>query len=127
MHVSLDEKFKPLLALLHAAEKPTEDFEAEIQSALQQIRADNAAADRNKAEDEPVLPHFVNSTEVLESDGLGALVAEDVGFRNWGETVRNTPATTWVIRTREGVRNVVKWAAGKGKRVRVAGFRHSWT
>lgn len=47
-------------------------------------------------------------------------------FSNWGQTVSYDPSYTLVIRSIRGVREVVKWAAKKGKRVRAAGFRHTW-
>ena len=53
------------------------------------------------------------------------VVGEDE-FKNWGETVRFKAGYTLVVRTIEGVCKVVRWAASEGRRVRVAGFRHSW-
>jgi len=48
-------------------------------------------------------------------------------FNNWGKTVKNTPAITFEPETRTGVCNVVKWAVAHGKRVRAAGYRHTWS
>jgi hypothetical protein len=48
-------------------------------------------------------------------------------FFNWGQTYSFIPGRTLVIRTKEGVCKVVKWAADIGRRVRVAGFRHTWS
>jgi hypothetical protein len=48
-------------------------------------------------------------------------------FFNWGQTYSFVPGKTLVIRTKEGVCRVVKWAADNGRKVRVAGFRHSWS
>ncbi|GJE93850.1 FAD-binding domain-containing protein [Phanerochaete sordida] len=48
-------------------------------------------------------------------------------FKNWGQNVTFRASHQLVVRSVEGVRKVVKWAAAKGKRVRVAGFRHSWS
>ncbi|PVF94943.1 hypothetical protein CPB86DRAFT_712145 [Serendipita vermifera] len=48
-------------------------------------------------------------------------------FFNWGQTYSFTPGKTLVIRTKQGVCRVVKWAAEQGRRVRVAGFRHTWS
>ncbi|KIK54755.1 hypothetical protein GYMLUDRAFT_176806 [Collybiopsis luxurians FD-317 M1] len=49
-------------------------------------------------------------------------------FQNWGLTVKNTPSYTFIAKTRVGVQNLIKWAAKPevNKRVRVAGFRHTW-
>ena len=52
---------------------------------------------------------------------------EAARFRNWGRTVRNTPAVTFVPRTKHGVREIVKWARANHKTVRAAGYRHSWS
>jgi len=49
----------------------------------------------------------------------------DDKFTNWGETVVNNPATTWVAPTKiSQLQDIVKTARG---RVRVAGYRHSWS
>ncbi|WP_225728944.1 MULTISPECIES: FAD-binding protein [unclassified Nocardia] len=65
--------------------------------------------------------------EVSESDGtpMGCVFAHD--FANWGLTVGNRPAVTFLPRTRGGIQNLVRWAREHDKRVRVAGYRHSWT
>jgi len=123
-HVEADEKFGPLLALLTAVKKPLENFDDEIMTAIRQIEQDVSEDVPKKL---PPDPTFETSREVFESDGKGALVTRGWQFKNWGKTVQNTPSTTWQIRTRVGVQNLVKWAAKKNKRVRVAGFRHTWT
>ncbi|KIK62943.1 hypothetical protein GYMLUDRAFT_163790 [Collybiopsis luxurians FD-317 M1] len=51
---------------------------------------------------------------------------KDEVFENWGRTVKNTPSYTFVAKTRVGVQNLVKWASTVNKRVRGAGFRHTW-
>lgn len=48
-------------------------------------------------------------------------------FHNWGLTVQNTPALTFVPTTVHGLEQVVSWAKANGKRVRAAGYRHTWT
>lgn len=125
-HIEQDEKFRPLLALLHAVNEPNKDFDAEIMQALQQIEEDNR---RSGPEPDHSIPDpvFQTSADVLEADALGALFTAQWEFSNWGKTVHNTPSTTWQIRTRTGVQNLVKWAAKHNKRVRVSGFRHTWT
>ncbi|KAF8318789.1 hypothetical protein DL93DRAFT_2054313 [Clavulina sp. PMI_390] len=72
-------------------------------------------------------PVFSPSFIVKEGDGKGALECPGLKFNNWGYNVSNTPLSTWQIRTRKGVQNLVAWAAKEGRRVRVAGFRHSWS
>jgi len=47
-------------------------------------------------------------------------------FENWGLTVQHTPSYTFVPTTVEGVKNLIKWAKAKGRRVRAAGYRHTW-
>lgn len=48
-------------------------------------------------------------------------------FENWGLTVTNTPAFTFVPTTIYGLQNLILWARDNNKRVRAAGHRHSWT
>lgn len=62
----------------------------------------------------------------VQPDNAVELVETTAQFKNWGETVRFSPSHNLVVRTVDGLRRVVKWAAKVGKRVRVAGFRHSW-
>ncbi len=65
--------------------------------------------------------------DLRESDGSPVWYVEAARFQNWGRTVRNTPAVTFVPRTKHGVREIVKWARANHKRVRAAGYRHSWS
>ncbi|KAL5638994.1 hypothetical protein ACGC1H_003387 [Rhizoctonia solani] len=66
--------------------------------------------------------------EVLEVDGKPMdCVKSGTKFQNWGHTVENTPAYTFVARTEIGLCNLIKWAAGVKKKVRVAGYRHTWS
>lgn len=64
--------------------------------------------------------------EVLEGDGKPMRRLTNAQFSNWGLTVQNTPSDTFSARTRVGIQNLVKWAKSHDKRVRVAGFRHTW-
>lgn len=66
------------------------------------------------------------ATDVLEGDGKPMRRVKGSRFWNWGLTVDNTPSDTFSARTRIGVQNLVKWAKQNNKRVRVAGFRHTW-
>ncbi|CAE7197884.1 unnamed protein product [Rhizoctonia solani] len=69
------------------------------------------------------LEHF---PDILEADGQPMdRVKPGTKFQNWGRTVENTPAYTFVARTEIGLCNLVKWAAGARKKVRVAGYRHT--
>lgn len=64
---------------------------------------------------------------VVESDGKPVKVYREAEFTNWGSTVENTPAYTFVPKTEVGVVNIVKFAVKEGRRVRTGGTRHSWT
>lgn len=64
---------------------------------------------------------------VLEGDGKPMKWIPKLEFQNWGLTVTNTPSDTFVARTEVGLCNLVQWASQKKKRVRVAGYRHTWT
>ncbi|KAF5346576.1 hypothetical protein D9758_013474 [Tetrapyrgos nigripes] len=65
---------------------------------------------------------------VEEGDGKPMVYIPNLAFQNWGLTVKNKPSYTFIARTRVGVQNLVKWASepSVNKRVRVAGFRHTW-
>ena len=65
-------------------------------------------------------------TKVFHYDPEIEQVVHEDDFKNWGETVRFRAGYTLVVRTIAGVCKVVKWAASEGRKVRVAGFRHSW-
>jgi hypothetical protein len=82
----------------------------------------NPAAGRFAA----ILAAAQDCPEIAEGDGKPMRCAPALPFQNWGRTVANTPATTYIPRTVTGIQNLVKWAAAKGKRVRAAGYRHTW-
>lgn len=63
---------------------------------------------------------------VTEFDGKPVARTIDGHFANWGKTVSNFPYVIFEPRTVTGVQNVVQWATAKGKKVRGAGFRHTW-
>ncbi|CEL56840.1 hypothetical protein RSOLAG1IB_08118 [Rhizoctonia solani AG-1 IB] len=66
--------------------------------------------------------------DILEGDGKPMdRVRPGTKFENWGRTVENSPDYTFVARTEIGLCNLVKWAAGVKKKVRVAGYRHTWS
>lgn len=62
-----------------------------------------------------------------ESDGSQVEYDEEHPFSNWGETVKNTPRFRFYPKTKQGVANIVKLAKHLKKRVRVSGFKHSWS
>ncbi|CCO35577.1 hypothetical protein BN14_09695 [Rhizoctonia solani AG-1 IB] len=66
---------------------------------------------------------------VFERGGQKMKYVPSLPFENWGLTVNNTPASTFIARTEEGLRSLVKWAGEQkpNKKVRVAGYRHTWT
>lgn len=71
--------------------------------------------------------HGKDHPEVREGDGTPVTYLENEQFRNWGRTVQSTPSITFVPRTKQGLCEVVKWSSRNGKRVRAAGYRHSWS
>lgn len=70
---------------------------------------------------EDATPH----PDVLEGDGTPMLYVTSP-FTNWGGTVSNAPAYTFIPRTKVGIGNLVKWAKTNNKRVRASGYRHTW-
>ena len=64
--------------------------------------------------------------DILEGDGKPMKCIPNAPFVNWGQTVRNTPSSTYIPRTKKGVCNLVQWATHNGKKVRVSGYRHTW-
>lgn len=64
---------------------------------------------------------------IREGDGMPMRCLPQQVFRNWGRTVENTPGYTFVPRSIAGVCNIVRWASAHGKRVRCAGYRHTWS
>jgi hypothetical protein len=73
------------------------------------------------------LRHGGPATVPLESDGTPVTSYAASQFQNWGRTVTNTPAVTFVPRTKQGVQDIVRWAAAQNRTVRAAGYRHSWS
>ncbi|GJE93853.1 FAD-binding domain-containing protein [Phanerochaete sordida] len=68
----------------------------------------------------PTLLTEIGDTTVVQITGMD-------DFKNWGLNVSFRPSCQLVVRSVESVRKVVKWAAAKSRRVRVTGFRHSWS
>ena len=73
------------------------------------------------------LLHKTYIKEITEADGSPVLVYSNRRFRNWGGTVDYIPANTFVPRSKQGVANIVRWAKKNNRRVRAAGYRHTWT
>ncbi|HJV70260.1 hypothetical protein [Ideonella sp.] len=66
-------------------------------------------------------------SDFIEGNGQPVERLPDLAFQNWGRTVSNTPALTCFPKTKAGLCAIVRWAAANGKRVRGAGYRHTWT
>jgi len=47
-------------------------------------------------------------------------------FFNWGDSVNNTPCTTFIPSKIDDIIRIVKWARTHDKRVRCSGYRHTW-
>jgi len=66
--------------------------------------------------------------KIVEFDGKPVKhLSKNEEFENFGRNLKNRPAVTFEPQTRTGVCNVVKWAVANGKRVRAAGYRHTWS
>ncbi|KAF8453556.1 hypothetical protein BDZ91DRAFT_853200 [Kalaharituber pfeilii] len=77
----------------------------------------------------PALEHFKKLSERLELvqlDDTQLQAATNVEFHNWGLTVKNTPAKTFVVKTVDEVIKIVTDAKENKQRVRAAGYRHTW-
>ena len=59
--------------------------------------------------------------EILDPDTQGPQ-----RFKNWVGNVTFEPSTVLLVRSIEGTRRVVQWAKKAGKKLRVAGYRHTW-
>ncbi|TFY63527.1 hypothetical protein EVJ58_g3204 [Rhodofomes roseus] len=140
--VDEDERLKPFFTLLQAVEEPNVDHQQGVLQAFADLQTSNEAAGHgpSKTADAKTGLHLFQLHPFHEMIQLGHQVEGDVlhvvhsleprnkqpTFSNWGKTVSYDPGYTLVIRTIHGVCEVVKWAAQKGKKVRVAGFRHTW-
>ena len=54
------------------------------------------------------------------------LEIEDGNLKNWGENISFRPKYVFVPKTKEGICNIVKWAAEQDSKIRVSGYRHTW-
>lgn len=146
---SEDSRLEPLLRLLDAVESPHVDYYSdEVQDIIHRLRKlhdDHGVSlprkqykvvpftpkaddffDRLGDKVEEVLGHPSKSFFVDGDMSVQEVIGEE-DFDNWGRTVGFRASHTLIVRTIEGVCKVVKWAASEGRKVRVAGFRHSWT
>ncbi|KAH9914605.1 uncharacterized protein B0H18DRAFT_1044638 [Fomitopsis serialis] len=140
--VDEDDRLKPFFTLLQAVEEPDADHREDVLRAFTELQNSNEAEGHGpskKADAETGL-HVFELHPFAEMVQLGHEIEGEVlhvvhglkphdkqpSFSNWGKTVSYDPGYTLVIRTIRGVCEVVKWAAKKGKKVRVAGFRHTW-
>ena len=55
------------------------------------------------------------------------LSVPDLEFNNYGETVRNTPSQTFFPKTVAEIQELVRFARSRGRRLRAAGMKHSWS
>jgi hypothetical protein len=80
----------------------------------------SAVTEKEIAAELPVIYEDVAKTMIME-------VYADVQFNNWGQSVQNTPKYTFIPKTVLGLQNLVKYAKEHKFRVRVGGYRHSWS
>jgi hypothetical protein len=67
---------------------------------------------------------------VIYEDEAKTMIMEvyaDTQFDNWGQCVQNTPKYTFIPKKVLGLQNLVKYAKEHKLRVRVGGYRHSWS
>jgi hypothetical protein len=64
--------------------------------------------------------------QIKEGDGSSVKVLENEVFKNWGRTIENIPQYTFFPKSVMAVQNIVIWAKANKKKVRVAGYRHTW-
>lgn len=74
----------------------------------------------------------VNSLSGSDQSALANLnqysqILNNASFDNWGGTVKNTPRYTCIPTTVAGVQSIINLAIKEKKRVRGAGFRHTWS
>eukprot|EP00210_Caulerpa_lentillifera_P007511 g7177.t1 len=82
----------------------------------------------SKEPKEKKLPEPQPDRDIKERDGNGVLVLNDFDFHNWGRTVEiSAPRKTCFPTTKVGVQNCVRWAKANERRVRAAGYRHTWS
>lgn len=124
-----DARLQPFLILINAAANPEADNSQSIKEAIAQMVTFTegalipamATVSISKL---PFFEHGHRSYDDVQKIKVGS--NESVWFANWGNTVEFKTGHTLEVNTVQGVCDIVKWAKGNGKRVRVAGFRHTW-
>lgn len=121
-------RYRPFISLLKAIDDPDVDFESpDVDKILAEFREFNTGI-----EPAPVLPDekVVYTTRPFFDEEPGAaaveLVETEAAFYNWGKNINYLPSHTLIVKSIDGLSKVIKWASEKGRKVRVAGFRHSW-
>ena len=120
-----DPRLRPLLALLSVGQPDTQT----ISSNGSHVSDAHAAPSSSIKQ---YTTRYFSELDIGEETRLplsGWEVEEILGaetFKNWTATVEYIPGFTLLVRSLEGVRRVVQWAAKKNLRIRVAGFRHTW-
>lgn len=120
-----------LAALKAAMAAPTQLAEAPARPSIPELQFATAPASSEAA----ISPEDLRKTiiprpdpEIKEEHGEGVLVLNRYDFQNWGKTVKiSAPIKTCFPTTKVGVQNCVRWAKKNGKRVRAAGYRHTWS
>lgn len=82
------------------------------------------------ANGEAIKPVIAEKLPVIYEDEAMTMTMEvyaDIQFNNWGLTVQNTPKYTFVPKKVLGLQNLVRYAKEHKYRVRVGGYRHSWS
>ena len=140
--VDEDERLGPFFTLVQAVEEPHVDHRDAVAQALADLQRANEVEGHgpSKKADAEARLHLFKLEPFHEMIQLGHAMEGEVlhvvhslephnkqaTFSNWGKTVSFDPGYTLVIRSIRGVCEVVKWAAKKGRKVRAAGFRHTW-
>lgn len=118
-----DVRLHPLLPLL-GVEKPSASKDTNspathedapiVQEATQKVQTERFTFPNDKGE-----------TYSLEEWEVQAVISPK-SFKNWVALVNYEPAHIIVVRSLRGVKAVIKWARTVGRKVRGAGFRHTW-
>jgi hypothetical protein len=130
-----DPRLEPFWEFLRDQRDPTVDNQDALAKAVDRLDELTQEYERQHPPMyKSVIPRETRVFEEAKAEKNGAVTEilsyhppDPLEFSNWGQTYQFAPSKTLVIETRDGVCKVVQWAAAQGKRVRVAGFRHSWS
>ncbi|KAH7096166.1 FAD-binding domain-containing protein [Auriculariales sp. MPI-PUGE-AT-0066] len=79
----------------------------------------------------PTRPFAFDESAGLEEWEVHEILDKDAQspqkFKNWVGNVAFEPSVVLLVRSVEGARRVVRWAKRCGKKLRVAGYRHTWS